>query len=374
MTHSRQPRFDPPGHRLQLRTNPQFHTFNNDNFAVRTLPISTSAASIEIVPRQPEHDEALVGLRNAVYPDLAPLTLDLFRHYLSLDHIHPEALVERYAVTQGSQVVAGASLDRAWGLETPGCYSIDIRVAAEHRGQGIGRQVYDFLDGRLKANNAKRVYSGVKEGDEHAMGFATRRGFTLTGHTDRASRLAVSEVNWEGYEGIAKHLTDAGISISRLDELTGSDITMQPSEMGHESLMRKLHTLFDQCIADIPGPETFTGMPFEVFMKEMDGPPGHPNLFWIAMREDEPVGLATLMYRDDRNYYTGLTATARSARGLGIARGVKQAAITWAQSAGIQYLFTDNDVHNTRMLAINIRLGFKPIPSTLQVVKEPAAD
>ena len=115
--------------------------------------------------------------------------------------------------------------------------------------------MYEFATERLAQLEANRNYTGVLETDEYSMGFAGRRGYVPTGHTDRASKLALTDENWEGYEGLAERLAGAGISIGRLDELAGSPITAQPSEMGADDLMHQLHALFEEALKDIPGPD-----------------------------------------------------------------------------------------------------------------------
>ena len=52
-----------------------------------------------------------------------------------------------------------------------------------------------------------------------------------------------------------------------------------------------------------------------------------------------------------------------------IARALKAKAIQWCRENGVRYLYTENDETNSRMLDINIRLGYQPIPGETEMVK-----
>ncbi len=43
--------------------------------------------------------------------------------------------------------------------------------------------------------------------------------------------------------------------------------------------------------------------------------------------------------------------------------------VDWARTSGITWLYTGNDARNTRMLAINARMGYDPLPSVCACVK-----
>ena len=58
------------------------------------------------------------------------------------------------------------------------------------------------------------------------------------------------------------------------------------------------------------------------------------------------------------NMFTG---TAREHRGQGLALAVKLASTNWAADHGITQLVTTNDETNAPMLALNRRLGYRPL-------------
>jgi GNAT superfamily N-acetyltransferase len=66
----------------------------------------------------------------------------------------------------------------------------------------------------------------------------------------------------------------------------------------------------------------------------------------------------------------GLTAVDADYRGRGIARALKFKTIEWARENGIETIYTENDLENHRMLAINVSLGYKPLPPEVELVKD----
>jgi GNAT superfamily N-acetyltransferase len=185
-----------------------------------------------------------------------------------------------------------------------------------------------------------------------------QRGFTFTGHAEQMSRLNVGAASLDGYDGIEERLHREGIRIVTLAEVETE-----------ESFLRAVHAVDLEASRDVPSSEVFTGIPYDVWLKHLSGPGRSPESFWIAMDGDTPVGVATLERRGMNAAFNGFTGVARSHRGRGVARALKLKTIEWARSNGVDFIYTGNHVDNKRMLDINIRLGYKPLPRFLEVVK-----
>jgi RimJ/RimL family protein N-acetyltransferase len=82
----------------------------------------------------------------------------------------------------------------------------------------------------------------------------------------------------------------------------------------------------------------------------------------VVVHRDRPVALALLAVdlatRRARNEETG-TALAHRRRGL--ATLAKLATIRWAVEHGVESILADNSELNVAMLAINQRLGYRPL-------------
>ena len=111
------------------------------------------------------------------------------------------------------------------------------------------------------------------------------------------------------------------------------------------------------------------GSPYEMFVKELLAPTIAADRIWVALSGEDPVGIAVLMVKG-MNGGNGITGVARAVRGRGIARCLKLKTIEWSKANSIEAICTENDIENKRMLDINIRLGYVPLPSALSIVKE----
>ena len=60
-----------------------------------------------------------------------------------------------------------------------------------------------------------------------------------------------------------------------------------------------------------------------------------------------------------------MTAVGRRWRGRGVATTLKRATIAWAIAHGLELLETGNDDDNAPMRAVNLKLGYRPIPDML---------
>ncbi len=82
----------------------------------------------------------------------------------------------------------------------------------------------------------------------------------------------------------------------------------------------------------------------------------------IVVRGGEPVAHCLMAVDlDGRRARNEGTGTARDHRRRGLATLAKLAAIRWAVEHGIETIITDNSEQNVGMLAINERLGFRPV-------------
>jgi len=87
----------------------------------------------------------------------------------------------------------------------------------------------------------------------------------------------------------------------------------------------------------------------------------HPaDAYFIALEDGELLGYGYLEL-DDAQWKHGFTAVARPARGRGVAGAIKRAQIAWAKEHGVETLQTANETRLGSMLALNRRLGYRPL-------------
>ena len=316
--------------------------------------------SVRIRPRSPEDDERTVEILNRIFHDRPPSTVDELRHFIALQP--PDAHLEMHVAERDGMVVGGVAWWRAAYIKEQNAYVCDIDVDPSFWGQGIGRALYDLMLEAVRSRGTKRLYARIREDLPEAERFAHNRGFVPSGRADRMSRLEVKSAHLETCREADRRMSDVGIRITTLAELGPSD----------EELLRAIHRLEDQTLQDVPSAEEYESMPFERWRaRTLDAPGFSPAAFWLALDGDRPVSAAQLRMRGAGAAFNAYTCVDRAYRGKGIARALKLRTVEWAAQNGIDVIYTGNDLENKPMLAINIDLGYQPLPAMVSVVKEP---
>jgi GNAT superfamily N-acetyltransferase len=313
---------------------------------------------VEIRPRVPEDDARIVEIEHHVNPDLPPQTVEELRHRIASRP--KEARQIRFVAQHAGTVVGHGALIEITNLASKNTYFGFVSVDPDRQREGIGSRLYDHLAQCLTEVGAAKIYSDFRENRSDVERFAARRGFSRTGRMDRLSRLHVPTANLEGYEGVEERLRGEGLRIATLAELGPED----------DELLHALHLMEFESARDIPSSEEMTEpWPYDSWLLRHHSPGNAPERIWLAMDGRTPVGVASLYVSGSHglNDYTGV---ARAYRGKGVARALKLKTIEWCRANGIESIYTGNDIDNQRMLAINIRLGYEPIPGEVEVVKE----
>ena len=110
---------------------------------------------------------------------------------------------------------------------------------------------------------------------------------------------------------------------------------------------------------------------FKVYHKyAFEHPNFNPESWFIALDEEKIVGMSTLRKKKEQaGINTGFSGVHRDYRCMGIASSLKHTALEWAKKKNYPWIRTENDSTNKGMLGINIKAGFKPMPSWLFMTK-----
>lgn len=307
--------------------------------------------------RIPDDDEPYLEIRNAIQHDRAPVTLVEHRHWL--DTLPQDEPLEMIVAEREGRLVGTASWMRRLFDVEPNTYWLDIIVDPHAWGQGIGSRIYNCEIERMATRGARKVFGVVREDLPAAEAFLRRRGFERTGHGDRISQLDVAGARLDRCQAAARRVEEAGLRIATLAEL-GTD----------EALLRSICDLDNASARHVPSATEFKPIPFEQWTHYVFGGPGQSlDTFWVAMDRDRPVGLAILQMRAGNaadNAYTGVHP---EYHGRGIARALKLRTVEWARAHGVRAIMTGNDPSNAPMLAINVDLGYTPLPANVEMVK-----
>lgn len=123
---------------------------------------------------------------------------------------------------------------------------------------------------------------------------------------------------------------------------------------------RKAWRMSQEAEKDVPSTLGSVEETFEDWMHWLRTPGMHEDRAWIARERDDVVGLSALEYPPVRGTVgTAWTATARSARGRGIARALKCESVAQAIALGVDRVRTGNDAKNEPILHINQTMGYR---------------
>ncbi|MBO6703182.1 MAG: GNAT family N-acetyltransferase [Pseudomonadales bacterium] len=123
---------------------------------------------------------------------------------------------------------------------------------------------------------------------------------------------------------------------------------------------QRLYELNKVCSIDIPGRGEFFS--YEEFCERRYGPTYDPAGVFIAISEDEWVGMTATSNHQDRGFaFNEMTGVLRDFRRMGIAVSLKILSIGYAKQLPVKRVYTIHDFENTAAIDMNKRLGYKEI-------------
>jgi GNAT superfamily N-acetyltransferase len=300
---------------------------------------------------------AVVAVRNAALPDYRD-SVDDWRHW---DDARPDFCKwERWVAERDGQVIASGGFYHVSGMFHPQKFWIDAFVHPDHQGQGVGQALYARLIERLAPFNPIALRSEARE--DHA---AASHLFRKHGYVEEMkfweSRLDVAGFDPARFAGAEERARANGVQI-----ITLRDLMRQP---GYE---RPWYEAMVEMGRDVPRPDEFTPVPFEDWLKGVLENHGLlPEGYFIATHQGQIAGVSQLWRGAEPDVlYTGLTATRRDYRRLGIALALKLRAIAFAREQGAREIRTGNETRNRAMLNINEALGFVKQPVWISFLKQ----
>jgi len=317
-----------------------------------------TVSRVRIRPRSSEDDAQIVQIYSAISPDLPRMTVEELRFYLDIQP--EEAHAERQVAEVDGKVVAICRWNRLVFIEDQDTWVCDVGVGPAFRHRGIGGELFSHLLRRVIERSAKRLKCHVREDQEDGKAFAASRGFVPTGHGERLSRLEVRSARLDRCRAADERVRREDIRIATLSDLGPDD----------EGVLHAIYELDNETTRDVPGSDVWTSMSFEFWRKYLHAPGMSPDHFWIALDGERPVGMAVLDLRGARSAFNGYTGVDREYRGKGIARALKLRTVAWARQNGIDFIYTGNDAQNKPMLAINVEMGYEPLPAEIEMVKQ----
>ena len=242
---------------------------------------------------------------------------------------------------------AGCALAYVGWHSAPGTGTGEAFVLPEHRGAGVGFELYRELAGWVEERGCVTLETTVAEDDAASLAWADRRGFREIGRTSRLM------------------LDLTAIEAPAVDPPKGVEIVTWAER---PDLTPALYRVAVEAYPDEPGNEGNLMDPYETWLsKDMRGDSDRPEATFIALVDGEVAGYAKLSLSSSaaKVAHHDMTGVRRAFRGRGIAGALKRAEIAWAKQAGYERLETNNEVRNEPIRRLNERHGYTVQPGVV---------
>ncbi|MCH8273544.1 MAG: GNAT family N-acetyltransferase [Armatimonadetes bacterium] len=315
------------------------------------------AIKVRPFERTDEDYEAFIRVYSAHFPEY-PTTVGERRHWddtRSKKYPFHRDMIE----LDGAVIGYGVYGQSPWAYH-PKKFYFEVYVHPDNGRRGIGTAYLQHVIATLADRRLIGVTAGTREDKIAGVEFLAKHGFTQTMRCPR-SHLQLDEFDVSRFEGLRKKVTDQGLRVVTLRELSASDPDWK----------RKSYELNWEIIQDVPTTDPQEKQEFETYAKQTLGDPNMLFDGWfVALDGDRYVGMTNLWANQTSKemLFIEMTGTTRSHRRRGIATALKVYAAVYARKYGAKIIETDNEESNP-MYQINMRLGFKPQPAWLEFEK-----
>jgi GNAT superfamily N-acetyltransferase len=324
--------------------------------------VKIEAAAAVVREQEPGDDGAVVSVSMLNYPEFPQGSEADYRFTVESWKKFGRNSRRWVAEVDGEVVAFALVLEIKSTWSEPGLFWSEIEVLEANRRHGLGGKLYDVLVDEAVGLGGRKLLGEVLDSHHDGQAFAAKRGFVLNeGHGEQLARLDVRQAVLTGFEEAESYLKSQGLRMERTADFVGGDAAR----------VKAIYRLDMDTHRDVPSPIEWVDIPFEEWFEVIyNGPGRSPQWAWVVLDGVDPVGMARLrLYGRDgaSNAYTGVRG---EYRGRGIARALKHRTVTWCRENGINWIFTGNSVENARMLAINRSLGYRPLPRSIEIVRD----
>lgn len=290
---------------------------------------------------RPDDAPAVVALRATVFPYLVR-GVESTRKMIA--EPPPEEGWAAFVAEVDAKIVGWVTVQRNASTSTPDFGDIHLlHVHPQHRRRGIGTELLTTATGHLAPVGVRRLRTFAQP---EALPFARRHGF----EPSRELRFSALDLTQ------APALTDPPPGV-RLRPLADIDP----------------HLLYEADAAsavDEPGDVPVDAMSYQSWLYDVWENLGLDKMASTAAEVDGVVAAFSVVKRDGDRMWSDYTCSVPAYRGRGLARLAKTAALHRAAAHGVRVAYTSNDEANAPMLAINARLGYRPVAAEWSCLAE----
>jgi GNAT superfamily N-acetyltransferase len=268
----------------------------------------------------------------------------------------------RFVVQEGDGAIGvGGFAHPHWDRAPKRFAAVTCELLPEHRDAAHLTELHRFLEQRSIAAGAATIRTGANEDDPLRPKVLASLGY----RADRRSK------RWE-LDLVANRERILAMTEASRARMRAQDVMMTTLDRDSDpEVLRKLWRVSTEADQDIPTTLPSVEEPYDDFVDWLAYPGMHRDRFWVARRGDDVLGMSVLEYPPVRGMVgTAWTATARSARGQGIARALKCETLMQAIALGVDRVRTGNDGANDPILHINASMGYVQAPGRVDYLKD----
>ena len=276
----------------------------------------------------------------AVYPDEVESARGLRYAWASV----PERVGRRaWAAEVDGELVAWANASRFTASAAQGAGFAKLTVHPDHRGCGLGTALWDEVERHLAELGAIHV-SAEGVDDDAARRFMGRRGFRVAS-VERTS----------------------GLDPRSLPEPPEPPAGVEVRAFAAFADPKPVYELTVETARDIPTEHPIDDIRWDEWLEgAWRSPDVDHDASLVLLADGEPATLTYMLVNpESRRAVSSLTGTARRFRGRGLARLAKHHALARLAAAGVTLAVANNHEANPAMLAVNERLGYRPLAARL---------
>ncbi|MEV1143270.1 GNAT family N-acetyltransferase [Micromonospora sp. NPDC049799] len=290
---------------------------------------------------RPDDAPAAVALRALVYPYLVRGVPSTWR---MIAEPPPDEHWTAYVAEVDGRVVGWVSAYRNAQTSEPDVGEVSLlHVHPDHRQHGLGGSLLARALNHLGTLGVRRIRTWAQP---DSLPFARHNGFTPS----RELRYSTLDLR----SAPPAPTSPPGIS---LHPLAGLD-------------PRRVHRLEADAATDEPGDVPFDLVTYDRWLWDVWNNPGLDREASTAVEVDGQLVSFSLVIRDGDRMWSDYTGTLPRHRGRGFALLAKRAALHRAAARGVRVAYTSNDEANAPMLAVNARLGYRPVASQWSCLRE----